>query len=109
MLTVYDEAGNIGTATKRITVLDSDNLSTELTVTTSSNVPIKGVMVYYELDDGSKSTIYTNKNGKAVLKSSEGALTVYLYKNGYAPQKQTLTIGKNSLNHNIKLLILNTI
>ena len=104
LLTVYDEAGNIGTATKRITVLDSDNLSAELTVTTSSNVPIKGVMVYYELDDGSKSTIYTDKNGKAVLKSSEGALTVYLYKNGYAPQKKTLTIGKNSLNHKIKLL-----
>lgn len=104
LLTVYDEAGNIGTATKRITVLDSDNLSAELTVTTSSNVPIKGVMVYYELDDGSKSTIYTDKNGKAVLKSSEGALTVYLYKNGYAPQKKTLTIGKNNLNHKIKLL-----
>jgi len=104
LLTVYDEAGNIGTATKRITILDSDNLSAELTVTTSSNVPISGAMVYYELDDGSKSTVFTDTNGKAVLKSGEGTLTVYLYKNGYAPQKQALTIGKNSLNHKIKLL-----
>ena len=102
-LTVYDAAGNSDTATRNVTVLDRSNLAAELYVVSNSNQPLSNVMVYYELPDGTKSTVYTDGNGKTYIKSGECSVTVYLYKKGYSPMKKTIKVSKESLKHTITL------
>ena len=102
-LTVYDAAGNSDTATRNVTVLDRSNLAAELYVVSKSNQPLSNVMVYYELPDGTKSTVYTDGNGKTYIKSGECSVTVYLYKKGYSPMKKTIKVSKESLKQTITL------
>ena len=102
-LTVYDAAGNEDKASRKITVLDSSNLAAELFVVSNGNQLLNNVRVYYELPDGNKSTVYTDYNGKALIKSGECEVAVYLYKKGYAPLKKTINVCKDSLKHTIEL------
>lgn len=103
VLTVADEAQNVGTASIVVTVLDVNSLETELVVTSESNVPIGDAMVYYELSDGSKSTVFTNNSGKTIILSSVGTVTIYVYKQEYAPVKKTIEVSKDSRKQKIEL------
>ncbi|MDO4650437.1 MAG: leucine-rich repeat protein, partial [Eubacteriales bacterium] len=97
-LTVKDEAGNQGESELMVRVLNTSKagiLNIKVIDKNGSTVPDAGV--YFDLGTDDMSILQTDGKGETVLNAPDGIYVIGVYKNGYLPASQQITVEKGVL------------